>query len=258
MMPMTKWVKRLVIANVVMFLASQAYPELYQGLMLVPALVVYRPWTVVTYMFLHANVTHIFFNMLVLFFFGPRVEIRLGEKRFLWLYFLSGIGGAVGSFVFARSAAVIGASAAVYGVLLAFAMFWPKEKILLFFIIPIDAWLLVAGAVVLSLYMGITGTEAGVAHFAHLGGLATGFLYLKWSDWHMGASQRAFKRAMSPQPAAGVGDRGALDRWRSISVEGLHELNREEIVRLVDKAERDGPRSLTEVERQFLDRMSGT
>ncbi len=256
MMPMTKWVKRLLIANVIVFVACQAYPALYGPLILVPRFVLYRPWTVVTYMFLHENFTHIFFNMLVLFFFGPRVELRLGEKRFLWLYFLSGIGGAAGSFVF-PDIGVLGASAAVYGVLLAFAMYWPREKILLFFILPIDAWLLVVGAVAVELYMGVTGTAAGIAHFAHLGGLATGFLYLKWSDWRMGANRRAFQRAMKPQPqAGGSSDRGALERWHAISVEGLHELNREEVARLLEKAERGGPRSLTDLERQFLDRMS--
>lgn len=256
MMPMTKWVKRLLIANVVVFLASQVYPQLY-ALQLVPRFVLYRPWTVVTYMFLHANWTHILFNMLGLFFFGPRVEMRLGEKRFLWLYFLSGLGGAAGSFVF-PDVGVIGASAAVFGVLVAFAMYWPREKVLLFFIIPMDAWLLVVGYVAVELYMGVTGTEAHIAHFAHLGGVITGFLYLKWSDWRMGASKRAFQRAMSPQPAAGSSsDRGALERWRTISVDGLHELNREEVARLLDKAERMGPRSLTDVEREFMDRMSG-
>ncbi len=256
MMPMTKWVRRLLIANIAVFFLEMWYPPLKMQMAFYPPLILQRPWTVVTYMFIHENVTHIFFNMLVLFFFGPRVEMRLGEKRFLWLYFLSGIGGAAASFAFS-SAAIIGASAAVFGVLLAFAMYWPKEKILLFFIIPMDAWILVAGAVAFELYTGITGTEAGIAHFAHLGGLATGFLYLKWSDWRMGASRRAFKRAMTPQPTPGVTDRGVLDRWRSISVEGLHELNREEVTRLVDKAEREGPRSLTDVERQFLDRMAG-
>ncbi len=255
MMPMTKWVRRLLIANVAVFVLEYAYPPLRMALAFVPAWIVYRPWTVVTYMFVHENISHIFFNMLVLFFFGPRVEMRLGEKRFLWLYFLSGIGGAAGSFVF-PNVAVIGASAAVFGVLLAFAMYWPKEKILLFFVIPIDAWLLVAGAVAFELYTGVTGTQGGIAHFAHLGGLATGFLYLKWSDWRTGAGRRAFQRAMDPGPSISMPGKSSLERWRSIQVDDLHELNRDEVRRLLAKAEREGARSLTDVERQFLDRMA--
>jgi len=253
---MTRWVKRLLIANVAVFLLELVYPPLKMVFAFVPAWIAYRPWTVVTYMFIHENASHIFFNMLVLFFFGPRVEDRLGGKRFLWLYFLSGIGGAAGSFVFPR-VAVIGASAAVFGVLLAFAMYWPKEKILLFFVIPIDAWLLVAGAVAFELYTGVTGTQAGIAHFAHLGGLATGFLYLKWSDWRQGAGRRQFQRAMDPRPTTVVSDRRAMERWHSIRVDDLHELNRDEVGRLLAKVEREGAKSLSDTERQFLDRMAG-
>ncbi len=254
---MTKWVKRLLLANVAVFLVTRAYPPLYQALMLVPRWIVYRPWTVVSYMFLHAGFAHIFFNMLVLFFFGPRVEDRLGGKRFLWLYFLSGMGGALGSFLFARQYAVVGASAAVYGVLLAFAIFWPREKIYIWMILPVEAWILVVFAVGASLYLGVTGSESGVAHFAHLGGLATGFLYLKWSDWRIGAGRREFQRAMDPRPSVVTSDRSSLDRWRTIQVNDLHELNRDEVRRLVSKAEQGGVKSLSEGERQFLDRMAG-
>src|SRR5690606_26513181 len=90
---MTTWVQRLIIANVVVFVLTLSLRELYAALAFVPAAVFLRPWTLITYMFVHANLGHIFFNMLGLFFFGPRLELRLGSRSFLWLYFLSGIGG---------------------------------------------------------------------------------------------------------------------------------------------------------------------
>jgi membrane associated rhomboid family serine protease len=256
MMPLTPWVKRLLIANVVLFLLTAASPPLYRALILYPPWVLYRPWTLITYMFLHGGWGHLFFNMLGLYFFGPRLESRLGSRDFLTLYFLSGLGGAVFSFLFARQYPVVGASGAVYGVLLGFAMFWPREKIYLYMILPVEAWLLVVLAIGASLWMGMTGSASGTAHFAHLGGLGFAFGYLKWSEWRKGAGRRAFQKAMSPAPSGLGGDRTAVARWRGISVEGLHEINREEVVRLLAKVETSGPPSLTQAERDFLERMS--
>jgi membrane associated rhomboid family serine protease len=257
MFPMTKWVKTLLIANVAVFLFTATNPRLEFALALYPAWIIYRPWTIVTYMFVHASMAHIFFNMLGLVFLGPRVEDRLGGKHFLGLYFVSGLGGALFSFLFAPQAGVVGASGAILGVVLAFAMYWPREKLLLFFVIPMEAWLLVALFAAGTLYLGMSHSASGIAHFAHLGGLAFGFVYVKWLDWHRGAGRRAFQRAMSPTPAAKVSDRSALSRWRTISVAELHQLNREEVERLLAKAESGGPGSLTKAEREFLDRMAG-
>jgi membrane associated rhomboid family serine protease len=257
MMPLTPWVRRLLIANVVMFLAAQPGTWLFYQLTLVPYAVLYRPWTLVSYMFLHGGFGHVFFNMLALYFFGPRLENRLGGRDFLSLYFLSGLGGAVFSFLFARQYPVVGASGAVYGVLLGFAMFWPREKIYLYMIIPVEAWLLVVLAIGVSLWMGMSGSGSGTAHFAHLGGLGFGFGFLKWSEWRRGSGRRAFQKAMAPRPATILGsDRGAMARWKGISTAGLHEINREEVERLLAKAEASGLPSLTQAERDFLERMS--
>ena len=257
MMPLTPWVRRLLIANVVMFLVTMASPPLYRALILYPPWVLYRPWTLVSYMFLHGGFGHLFFNMLGLYFFGPRLESRLGSRDFLSLYFLSGLGGAVFSFFFARQYPVVGASGAVYGVLLGFAMFWPREKIYLYMILPVEAWLLAVLLVAASLWLGVSGSASGTAHFAHLGGLGFAFAFLKWSEWRRGAGKRAFQAAMSPGPKPVLGiDRGALARWKGISTAGLHEINREEVERLLAKAEASGPPSLTQAERDFLDRMS--
>ena len=257
MMPMTPWVRRLLIANVVVFLITAAAPRLYRVLMLYPPGVLYRPWTIVTYMFLHAGLGHILFNMIGLFFFGPRLEMKLGGRAFLWLYFLSGIGGAVFSFLFARAYPVVGASAAVYGVLLGFALYWPRERIYIWAILPVEAWLLITIFVAGSLYAGMSGAPSRTAHFAHLGGLAFAFVFLKARDWRRGAGRRAFRKATNPKPVRGLTEKDVLKRWRAIPLEGLHELNRGEVRRLLVKAEDKGVRSLTEQERAFLDRMAG-
>ena len=259
MFPMTVWVRRLLLANVAMFFVAGASRELYTWLWLYPPAVLVRPWTVVTYMFLHAGIGHLVFNMIGLFFFGPRLEDRLGEKGFLLLYFLSGLGGAVFSFLFARGYPVVGASAAVYGVLLGFAMLWPRERIYIWGILPVQAWLLATLLVFGSLYAGINpGAASRTAHFAHLGGLAFGFLFLKWWEWKKGSGTRTFRKQMAPHasPSGIVGDRVAVARWKGIAVDSLHELNREEVQRLFRKIHEGGPTSLSAAEREFLDRMA--
>src|SRR5690606_33832051 len=119
---------RLILANVVMFVITASSPMLYRELALIPAFVLTRPWTLVTYMFLHAGLWHLLFNMLGLFFFGPRLEALLGERDFFLLYLISGLGGALLS-LGAPYAAVVGASGAVFGVLYGFARYWPREPI---------------------------------------------------------------------------------------------------------------------------------
>src|SRR3990170_1841799 len=124
---MTPWVARLIITNIVVLFLQLAYPALTPQLWLVPALITARPWTALTYMFLHGGLGHLFFNMLGLYFFGPRVEARLGSRRFIGLYLVSGLVGALLSLVLAPRSLIIGASGAVLGVLMAFARFWPRQ-----------------------------------------------------------------------------------------------------------------------------------
>jgi membrane associated rhomboid family serine protease len=257
--PLTGWVRRLLIANVAVFVLTSVSREATLLLLLYPPEILVRPWTLVTYMFVHAGFAHLFFNMIGLYFFGPRLENRLGSRSFLTLYMLAGIGGAVFSLVFARNAAVVGASGSIYGVLIGFAMFWPRERMIVFPIpVPLEARVVVSGYLALSLVQGSLGTGGGIAHFAHLGGAVFAFVYLKWMDWRQGATRREFQRQMRPDATSPglVGDRIALARWKGISIESMHELNRGEVERLIAKAERSGPSSLSQSERDFLDRMS--
>jgi membrane associated rhomboid family serine protease len=180
---MTPWVMRLLIANVAMHFVvwdlqgMPRFPSVIQALWLVPAQMLVRPWTMVTYMFLHGGLWHLLFNMIMLFFFGPRLEVRLGSRHFLGLYFFSGIVAAVASLL-TPWVAVVGASGALFGILLAFARYWPTERIFVFGVLPIQARLFVIILTVMSLWAGIGGAIGGIAHFAHLGGFVGGWVYL--------------------------------------------------------------------------------
>jgi membrane associated rhomboid family serine protease len=244
----TPWVTRLLIANVVLFFVQQTMPGVTYALMFVPMRVLLQPWTIysmVTYMFLHAGFSHILFNMIALYFFGPRVEDRLGPKRFIWLYMISGVSGALLSFFFAPRAAVIGASGAIFGVTLAFAYFWPRAQILIWGILPVEAWLLVGVYTLLALFGGFGGGGGGVAHFAHLGGFVGAWAYLKWLDRTSG--HRTFRAKSTPK----VIDK-SLTNWKKVDVSRVHEVNRDELNRILDKISKSGLGSLTPQERVFL------
>jgi len=239
---------RLIAANVVMYFLTSASPGLMNLLMLVPAFTLAAPWTVVTYMFLHANLWHLLFNMLGLFFFGPRLEGELGRRDFLLLYFISGIAGALLSFL-TPYVAIVGASGAVFGVLMGFARYWPREQIMIWGILPVEARWLVIIMAVLSLIGGIGG-GGDIAHFAHLGGFAGGILFLVWRDRTTRAAR--FKAATAP-PSIRPAD---LERWSRIDRTRLHEVNRTELDRIMVKLQTGGTDSLTPDERGFLDRFS--
>jgi membrane associated rhomboid family serine protease len=172
---------RLLIANVAVFFLQLLFsptPELLMGL--VPARIPQQPWTLITYSFLHGGFGHLFFNMLGLYFFGPRLEERLGGGHFLGLYVVSAVVGGLASWPVTPHAMIVGASGAVYGVLLGFARYWPRQQIMLLIPpIPMEARTLVIVFAVISLVLGLTGS-GGIAHFAHLGGFVGGWLYLKW------------------------------------------------------------------------------
>lgn len=251
---MTPWVLRIIIANVAVFFIQQTTPEITELFMLVPALGLVRPWTFVTYMFLHGGMGHIFFNMLSLFFFGPRTEARLGGRSFLGLYFSAGVMGAVLSIPFTPYSPIIGASGAVYGVMLAYAMFWPRDQILIWGIVPVEARFLIVFMTLLSLFGGFSPSSGGIAHFAHLGGFIGGYLFLKVMQRGSGAAR--FRKQATPILRKIETPATALDRWRRIKRDGLHEVNRDELDRILDKISAGGIGTLTSGEREFLERFS--
>ncbi len=255
-MMMTPWVQRLLIANVVIYaFTASGVPHILEFGGLVPAALGQRPWTIATYMFLHGSFPHVLFNMLMLFFFGPRLEERLGSRTFLWFYLASGVGGALLSFAFTPGVMIIGASGAVYGVVVGFARYWPREPIHIWGILPVQARWLALFMVGSSLFSGITGARSGIAHFAHLGGLAAGWVFLKLWEQQRGQTAAVAKR----QPrykATGAQEADVLERWNAIPRDQLHEINREELEALLAKADQAGIRALTNEDRAFLERMA--
>jgi len=242
---MTPVVRALLIANVIAYLLQGVVPGMTQEFLFYPALFFYRPWTIVTYMFLHGGFTHIFFNMLALYWFGPRVESVIGAKRFVYLYFISGVSGALLSFALSFNSPILGASAGVFGVSLAYAWFWPDAVFYIWGVLPMSASMMVIFNAVISFWFGFGGLGGGVAHFAHLGGYGGAFLYLKW----LHRARGTFKRKVTTAPPEVT---KKLDGWKSIDVARIHEINRAEVSRLLDKIAKDGVAALTGPERLFL------
>ncbi len=145
----------------------------------------FEPWQLVTYSFLHGGFAHIFFNMFAVYMFGSTLEQLFGTRWYLSLYFVSVITAGVAqlgvSALMGSPYPTLGASGGVFGLLLAFGMYFPRRTLVLLFPpIPMQAWLFVTLYGGLELFLGVTGTQAGVAHFAHLGGMAGAFLMIQW------------------------------------------------------------------------------
>jgi membrane associated rhomboid family serine protease len=212
--PLTPAVKALVIANVAGFLVSLIVPELIFRLGLLPQAVVERLqlWQPFTYMFLHGGVFHLLFNMLSLWMFGVELEKMWGSRFFTKYYFVTGLGAAATQIVISLlpgigapfyNALTIGASGAVYGILLAYAIYFPT-RVIYYIIFPIQVkyFVMIAGAISL---LSAAGGPGGVAHWAHLGGLLTGYLYLRgrrmrltsevqyqFTKWRLNRARRRF------------------------------------------------------------------
>lgn len=185
--PLTPAVKWLVISNIVIFLITSFWRDPILVLGLRPADVWGRLeiWQIVSYMFLHANLLHVGFNMLALWMFGVELERLWGTRFFARYYAITGIGAglcvmivSVFSSQLAQST-TIGASGAIFGLLMAYALYFPHRQILLFLLFPVSSRVFVTIIGAVNLYSAMTATNAGVAYFAHLGGLLVGYLYLK-------------------------------------------------------------------------------
>ena len=168
----------LVGINVACFLLQNFNPLFTAWLALVPGEVwPYRVYTLLTYAFLHGSVGHIFFNMLTLYFFGGDLDLFLGRRRFLTLYLGSALAGGLAGLLLPSNAIVVGASGALYGLLVAYAVYFPQTEVLLWFLLPMKMWVLVSIWVGISLFYSVFGTGGGVAHLAHLGGAVFGLAY---------------------------------------------------------------------------------
>jgi len=243
-------------------------------------------WTIVTYMFVHLGLMHALVNMYTLYVFGPRLEHLWGAKKFLVFYFLSGLGGLICYTLFFRDSGslLIGASGAIFGVMGAYALQWPKQEMLLMFVIPMRVMTLVLLLVGYNLAMGLFGLVGGgtdVAYFAHLGGFIVAWLYMRTPP---SVSIEQLRQRISQVPDSEDPPRAiprALPRSRE-RVEEVDEivakskalaakrpaaatptrklpsrdLKAEDVNRVLDKISAEGLDSLTSEERSILEEMS--
>ncbi len=242
----SKVVLWLLIANVVIFVLQQFFLNRFLGVLgLVPSRVLHgHIWQLLTYMFLHGNVLHVFFNLIFLWMLGSELERYWGSNFFLKYYLVTGIGAGVVNVLVQPYSRIptIGASGAIFGLIIAFALAFPNRELLLYFVLRIKAkhFAVLVGLIeLLALFMM---PNASIARFAHLGGLVVGYFYLKREiyTWRLrrllsGWQERAEQRAASKK----------LARQRQI---------RAEVDRILDKINTQGIDSLTARERRFLEK----
>ena len=181
----------MIVANVAIFLLQQIAPGLIGPFALWPLGAAqaggasFAPWQLVTYAFLHGGLTHLAFNMFALYMFGGAIEQVFGMRRYLTYYFVCVVSAALTQLAFAFLTGgfypVVGASGGVFGLLLAYAMYFPNNRVMLIFPpIPMRARTFVFVYAALELFLGVSGSQSGVAHFAHLGGMIGGFIMLRY------------------------------------------------------------------------------
>jgi membrane associated rhomboid family serine protease len=262
----TPWVGRLIIANaVVMLLLLTLFtsPELVGALKFDPADALRRPWTFLTYMFVHGGLMHLVGNMLLLFFMGSAVESRMGSRAFILYYLYCGIGAAVLALGLSGLMPVhpfIGASGAVLGVALAFAMFWPDAELILFPLpIPIRARTFVAVLAALDIFGALYFTGSEVAHLAHVGGMLFGYVFFRLQA----VSRRGGATPVRSVERVVMVQSGGAEPTRPTPVTPARTRRRleadavaAEVDRVLDKISAEGLGSLTPAERRFLDEVA--
>src|SRR5918996_4382139 len=262
----TPWVGRLIIANAVVLLLRLTLftsPEIVQALQFAPQTAFTRPWTFVSYMFVHAGLLHLVANMLMLYVFGTGVERRMGSRNFILYYLFCGVGAAVFALLLANVmpvGAFVGASGAVLGVAVAFAVFWPDAELIVFPIpVPIKARTLVIGLLALDVIGSQLWPNDGIAHIAHVGGALFGYLFFRVQSLsHRRPAQpaRAVERVVMVQS-------GSAEPEHRTPVTPMRPRRRvdadpvaAEVDRVLDKISEKGIASLTPAERRFLDEVS--
>lgn len=266
---LTPVVKYLLIANVAIFFLQQVLPGFLEKWGLFEtnhAVFQFQIWRFVTYMFLHGGVSHILFNMLGLWIFGTQIEALWGQRVFLLYYFVCGLGGSILYAIFALfgigGGAMIGASGAIMGLLLAYGMTYPNNKIFIMGIIPIKAKYMVVLYGMMDLLSIPKGD--GVAHLAHLGGLIAGFIFIQItipglsgqmfkgsslsSYWKRTQAKRRMKVVRPQKPSSAKNEKTSS---RSTMNAGT---DQKQIDSILDKISREGLQSLSDEEQELLRR----
>jgi membrane associated rhomboid family serine protease len=214
-------------------------------------------WQPFTYLFVHGGFMHLLFNLFALWMFGMPVEAQWGQAEFFKYYLLCGLGAALATIAMAPNSAVpvIGASGSVYGMLVAFAMLYPDAVVYLYFLIPVKAAHMAILFGLIEFFAGATGSNPGVARFAHLGGMVTGYLYIRWwwilklrvKALYENFSSDARARVRAPRRRAPEAATTEFDRAQAQMAE---------VDRILDKILVSGIDSLTDEERQVMRRYS--
>lgn len=256
-------IKFLLALNVSVFLIQSLGYPLVGSLGLVPERVAQWPlpefWRVVTYLFVHGGLWHLVFNLFALWMFGMPVESQWGGAEFLKYYFLCGLGAALTSVLLDphSTTPIIGASGSVYGLLVAFALLYPDAVVYLYFLIPVKAahMAILFGAI--EFFMGASHATPGVARFAHLGGMVTGYLYIRWWwVWKL-KIKSAFQSLMSGDEDDEVpAPRARPAKRRAPAAAPREEDDMAEVDRILDKILDSGLESLTDSERTLMRRYS--
>jgi membrane associated rhomboid family serine protease len=281
---MTRAVQWLLALNIgVYFLQLTLFgtDAIYSALALDPARFPGQWWTVVTYMFVHAWLAHLAFNMFTLWMFAPRLEHVWGTGPFVRFYLWCGIGGAIAHLIFAQHTAVIGASGAISGVLVAYALRWPDEEVYIFGVIPMKSRWLILAMLGMNIIFALS-PSSGIDWTAHVGGMGFGWLLLKLSSiggltrvrgWVSALPEesedmpRAVPRNRSPmrEPMRGVDE--VVQRSKAVALREakpvVHVPRKEsakeyaaKVNRVLDKISQHGMESLTTDEKRLLEEMS--
>jgi membrane associated rhomboid family serine protease len=276
-------IKALLISNIVIWLVFGYLLPLFtfrgvpifaifsEYLALWPLGTNFWPWQLLTYMFMHGGFGHLFFNMLALWMFGMELETTWGSRKFLIYYLVCGVGAGIANLLisplFGQAAPTVGASGAVFGVLLAFGLLYPDRPIYLYFLLPVKAKYFIAGYIGLELFYGVTGTSDGIAHVAHLGGAAVGFVFILIDKGLLpgrGVFDRFRASRIGRERAAGGGWRGMpevhdakfYDITTGKRTDDAPEITQEMIDEILDKINREGYQSLTDDEKHVLNEAS--
>jgi membrane associated rhomboid family serine protease len=264
---LTPWVGRLIAVTAVAQLLLETIfvsPNISFLLSMNPAAIAGRPWGVVTYLFVHSGIIHLATNMLGLYLFGTAVESRMGSRAFLLYYLYCGIGAAVFSLLLSLvipQSPIVGASGAVLGIAVAFAIYWPDAEILVFPIpVPIKARTLVIVLAIMDL-VAARFFPGSTAHEAHLGGMLAGWLFFKVQNLSRRRPSPAPRQTpervvMVQQTASREAEPRGIAPGRPIQSRPGSDPVAAEVDRVLDKISATGIESLTPEERRFLDEVS--
>jgi len=239
-------VKMLLIANVVIYIVSRVSPVIinsYFGLTPKAVWSHFMIWQPVTYLFLHGNFWHILFNMFILWMFGSDLERTWGGKEFLKYFLICGVGAGLFNVALQPNSyiPIIGASGAIYGILVGFAVLFPNRMVYIYFLFPVQVKYMVGFMIALEFILSLTGSQGNIAHFAHLGGALVGFLYLK-GNWR----GQSIKYKISGYFHRQRMEKMARQREKEMQL-------MEEVDRILDKINQIGYDNLTRREKKILE-----